>query len=98
MCNGNYWGGCFLVKTIKVLLFVGGLNWGLVGVGMLLDSMSNWNVVNMVFGSMPVVEGLVYLLVGVSAVMSLFHCRCAKCKAACTCPADNKAGGMGGGM
>jgi uncharacterized protein len=43
------------------LLVVGGLNWGLIG---LLD----FNLVNMLFGSMPTVEKVVYILVGLSAV------------------------------
>ncbi|RJR14890.1 DUF378 domain-containing protein [Candidatus Microgenomates bacterium] len=44
-----------------LLLVVGGLNWGLVG-------LLNYNLVNMLFGSMPAVEQLVYVLVGVAAV------------------------------
>ncbi|MEZ6255910.1 MAG: DUF378 domain-containing protein [Patescibacteria group bacterium] len=44
-----------------LLLVVGGLNWGLVG---LLD----FNLVSLLFGSVPVLEKVVYLLVGVSAV------------------------------
>lgn len=50
-----------------VLLWVGGLNWGLVGLGMLMGN-SGWNVVDMVLGSMPMVESVVYILVGLSAV------------------------------
>ncbi len=44
-----------------LLLWVGGLNWGLVG-------LFNYNLVNMVFGSMPGAEKLVYVLVGVATV------------------------------
>jgi uncharacterized membrane protein YuzA (DUF378 family) len=66
-------GGC--------LVFIGGLNWGLVGVGMLMGKMGGYNVVNMLLGSWPMVEGVVYLLVGISAVMMLVGCKCAKCKA-----------------
>ena len=47
-----------------VLLWVGGLNWGLVG---LLDL----NLVTMVFGDWPMLVQLVYILVGLSAVYSL---------------------------
>lgn len=47
-----------------VLLWVGGLNWGLVG---LLDL----NLVTMVFGDWPMLVQLVYVLVGLSAVYSL---------------------------
>jgi len=49
-----------------VLLVVGGLNWGLVGLGGFTGA--NWNVVNMILGSWPQVEWLVYVLVGLSAV------------------------------
>ena len=42
------------------LLIIGGLNWGLTALG--------YNVVNTILGSMPAVEQLVYILVGVSAV------------------------------
>ena len=70
---------CAVYKTAKVLVIVGGLNWGLVGVGMFMGS--TWNLVNMIFGSMPKLEALVYLLVGISALVMTFGCKCAKCKA-----------------
>lgn len=50
-----------------VLLVIGGLNWGLVGLGGFANA--NWNVVNMLLGSWPQVEWAVYVLVGLSAVM-----------------------------
>ena len=65
----------------KVLLIVGGLNWGLVGVGMLMNR--GLNLVNMIFGSWPMVEAIVYIVVGVAAIVSIFGCPCAKCKACC---------------
>lgn len=80
-CNGKCWGGCWFHKISVILLFVGGINWGLVGLGMLMGG--NWNLVSMLFGSWATVEAVVYLLVGVAAVMKLFGCRCSKCKAAC---------------
>ena len=43
------------------LIFVGGLNWGLWG-------LFNFNLVNSILGSMPTVEKLVYVLVGVATV------------------------------
>jgi len=58
------------------LLVVGGLNWGLVGLGYFLDM--NLNVVNLVIGGMPVVEALVYLLVGIAALVMIigsFACK-----------------------
>ena len=53
-----------------ILLIVGGLNWLLVGVGAFMGS--NLNVVNLLLGSWPSVESLVYILVGLSAVYALF--------------------------
>ena len=46
-----------------ILVVVGAVNWGLVGLGNLLSS-GGWNVVDMILGSWPVVENLVYVLVG----------------------------------
>lgn len=43
------------------LMFIGALNWGLIG---LLD----FNLVGAILGSMPALEKIVYILVGVSAV------------------------------
>jgi uncharacterized protein len=54
-----------------VLVVVGAVNWGLVGLGGLLG-MGGWNVVMMVLGSMPMLENLVYLLVGLSGLWLLF--------------------------
>jgi uncharacterized membrane protein YuzA (DUF378 family) len=50
-----------LHKVAYTLLWVGGVNWGLVGL---------WNVdlVQAVLGGMPALAKLVYVLVGVSAV------------------------------
>ncbi|MDO8482258.1 MAG: DUF378 domain-containing protein [bacterium] len=46
-----------------LLLIVGGLNWGLTAVG--------YNVVEMLLGSWPVVVQVVYILVGLSAIVEL---------------------------
>ena len=78
MCKGK--GGCTVYWITKILVIIGGINWGLVGLGMLLGSMSDWNVVSIILGSMPALEGIVYVLVGVSAVMMIFGCECNKCK------------------
>jgi len=50
-----------------ILVVIGGLNWGLVALGSWAGS--NWNVVNLLVGSWPTVESIVYLLVGLSALM-----------------------------
>lgn len=48
-----------------ILLIIGGLNWGLVGIG-------GWNVVDMIFGSIPILLKIVYILVGLSALYMLY--------------------------
>jgi uncharacterized membrane protein YuzA (DUF378 family) len=55
-----------------ILLAIGGLNWGLMGLYMLLNNGAmGWNVVNMILGSWPMVEAVVYVLVGLSAIWLL---------------------------
>jgi hypothetical protein len=61
------------------LVIIGGINWGLVGLGMVLGKGSAWNVVNLLLNSVPTVEAIVYLLVGVSALLMIFGCKCKKC-------------------
>ena len=75
--GGKCKGGCVMTMIAKILVIVGGINWGLVGVGMFLNS--DWNLVKMVLGGVPTLEAIVYLLVGVSAVMMIFGCKCHKC-------------------
>jgi len=91
-CGGGKCGGCPVKKTAKVLLIIGGLNWGLVGLGVLMgQGLESLNVVHLVLGNWPIVEGIVYLLVGLAAVLKIFGCRCKKCKAACAaCAVDGK--------
>ena len=52
------------------LLIIGGLNWLLIGLGGFAGS--DWNVVHMILGSMPHVEWIVYILVGLAAVYKLW--------------------------
>ena len=67
MCS-TIWG-----KIAFWLTIVGGLNWGLVGLGMLMDT--NLNLVYMLFGSGPTVEAILYLVVGISAIYMIFGCK-----------------------
>ena len=55
-----------------LLVVIGGLNWGLVGLGWWLGG-ADWNVVHMILGSWPMVEGLIYVLVGLGAVLLLIN-------------------------
>lgn len=48
-----------------ILVFVGALNWGLMG-------LFSYNLVANVFGSIAGLENLIYILVGVSGVYLLF--------------------------
>ena len=63
---GNCASGC---KFCCLLVVVGAINWGLVGVGHFLGT--DLNVVNMLLGSWPAVENIVYVLVGVAGVMTV---------------------------
>ena len=69
---------CGVAWIAWVLLIIGGLNWGLVGIGGLMNA--NWNVVDLLLNRWTVVEGIVYILVGISALVCLFGCRCKKCR------------------
>ena len=51
--------------VVTVLVVVGGLNWGLVGA-------FKFNLVEKLFGSMPMVVTVIYVLVGLAAVYMLF--------------------------
>ena len=73
---------CPVHKVSYVLVFIGALNWGLVG-------FFKWNLVTAIFGSMPTVERVIYALVGLAAISMLFVCKCKQCGGCC------KAGGKG---
>jgi uncharacterized protein len=64
-----------------ILLVVGGLNWLLVGLGQWFGG--NWNVVNLILGSVSWLEALVYVLVGLSALYLIFTHKktCKNCEA-----------------
>jgi len=44
---------------------IGAVNWGLVG-------LFDWNLVNVVFDSVPLVERIAYILIGLGALHMLF--------------------------
>lgn len=92
--NGCCKGSCIPALVGKILLIIGGINWGLVGIGMLMSS--NWNVVNLLLGQWSTLEAIIYMLVGVAAVVKIFGCKCKKCQVACAeCCVDPKVeGGM----
>ncbi|NSW73258.1 DUF378 domain-containing protein [bacterium] len=49
---------------VAVLLVVGGLNWGLVG-------LFDFDLVATLFGTIPVIQKTVYVLVGLSAIYQI---------------------------
>jgi uncharacterized protein len=62
-----------LAQIARILVIVGGINWGLVGLGMLMgNDMTAWNVVHMILGSVSWLEAVVYVLVGLSAIVMLW--------------------------
>lgn len=50
-----------LSKIALLLTVIGGLNWGLVG-------LADFNLVNVILGFAPILERIVYILVGLSAI------------------------------
>ncbi len=53
-----------------ILVLVGALNWGLVGLGSLIGM--DLNVVSLVFGFVPYLESIIYVVVGASALRVIF--------------------------
>ena len=54
-----------IIDTITlILVIIGALNWGLIGI-------FNFNLVDTLFGSMSFLSRLIYILVGVSGVISI---------------------------
>ncbi len=49
-----------------VLVIIGGLNWGLVG-------LFSFDLVEAILGSIPVLQRIVYVLVGLSALYMIYH-------------------------
>ena len=50
----------------RILVIIGGLNWGLVGA-------ADLNLVEMIFGAGNMIGDIVYILVGISALYMLFN-------------------------
>jgi uncharacterized membrane protein YuzA (DUF378 family) len=78
----------------KLLLVVGGLNWGLVGV-------FDFDLVSTFFGHMTALSRTVYILVGLSAVQKIACCMMSKgcCKGegnACSINSPKNGGGCCG--
>lgn len=69
--------GCTASLIAKIFVLVGGISWGLIGLGGFLGT--DLNIVHRVFGSVSYVEWGIYVLVGVSSISIIIGCRCSKC-------------------
>lgn len=66
-------GKCNLHCITNHMLWLAGLNWGLVG-------LFDWNLIEVLFGAWPVVVTTIYILMGLSAVMFCLEKKCKPCK------------------
>jgi uncharacterized membrane protein YuzA (DUF378 family) len=68
----------YIKQTAYILLIIGGLNWGVYGV-------SGRDLVDVLFGSIPMIAGIIYVLVGLSALYIILNrfsfctCSCEGC-------------------
>ena len=51
----------YLQRVGLILVIIGALNWGLIGI-------ANFNLVNFIFGGIPFLEMIIYLVVGLSGI------------------------------
>lgn len=58
----------YLKKIAYVLVIIGALNWGLYGA-------FGFNLVESLLGSLPMIESIVYVLVGISGLILIFTCK-----------------------
>lgn len=65
---------CSVHKLSYWLVWIGAINWGLIGA-------LNFNLVSSLLGTWPTVERIVYILVGLAAVMMLLKGKCKMCMA-----------------
>lgn len=70
------------------LSFVGALNWGLVGIGNFMSK--NFNLVDLLLGKWGAVANIVYIVVGISAIVMVWGCKCTVCSGD-TCAPTNGA-------
>ncbi|MDD5348303.1 MAG: DUF378 domain-containing protein [Candidatus Omnitrophica bacterium] len=55
-----------LTETVAgILVIIGGLNWGLVGV-------ANVDIVKVIFGSIPMLQSAVYIIIGLAALYMIY--------------------------
>lgn len=89
-------GGCGGAKCCWILVIIGALNWGLVGIGNFAGG--DWDVVQLIFGSIEWLRDVIYVLVGLSGLWLLVGCKCKVCMVKKGDKGgDNQGGGNEGG-
>lgn len=73
-----------------LLVIIGALNWGLVGA-------FEFNLVEYLLGTWPAVMRVIYVLVGLSALIMVIGCPCKKCKSMKACCGKCGGGSCKGG-
>ena len=68
---------CTIHTIAYILVWVGAINWGLVGLGWYIDV--DLNLVSLILGTWPAVEYAVYVIVWLSAIAMLFQKNCDYC-------------------
>ncbi len=70
-------------KVAYILVIIGALNWGIFGV-------FGYDLVNVLFGTFPMLVSIVYVLVGLSGLLLIFTCRkkCSCKNDVCQCNVD----------
>lgn len=57
-------------NLVKILLIIGGLNWGLYGLGLFLGK--SWNFLALFSSFEPRLPAIIYCVIGLSAVLAIF--------------------------
>ena len=58
-------------KIATVLAIIGAINWGLVGIASFSEVSYDYDLVNLVLGSIPILAAIVYVLIGISGIWML---------------------------
>ena len=63
----------YLDWSSLILVTIGAVNWGLVGLGQLADAgRDTYNLINIGLGSIPEVESVLYLLIGLAGLYQVY--------------------------
>lgn len=72
-------GVCVLGWICLIIVIIGGINWGLIGA-------FSFNLVAALVGKWPAVERIVYIIVGLAALFTIYEAiKCCRCHRNCKC-------------